>query len=87
MVGVSAVNYEAYRAAVWRAVGQWLDTGRDTGKLHGIAQGHGVLSGDVEDMLTDCLVLDMRINTVWQADSPLCQAKMFVKCYFLCVLF
>ena len=55
MVGVSAVNYEAYRAAVWRAVGQWLDTGRDASKLHGIAQGHGVLSGDVEDMLTDCL--------------------------------
>ena len=49
------MDYEAYRAAVWRAVGQWLDTGRDASKLHGIAQGHGVLSGDVEDMLTDML--------------------------------
>ena len=49
------MDYEAYRAATWRAVGQWLDTGRDTGKLYAIAQAHGVLAGDVEDMLEDCL--------------------------------
>ena len=49
------MTYEAYRAATWRAVGQWLDTGRDTGKLYAIAKAHGVLAGDVEDMLTDML--------------------------------
>lgn len=49
------MSYEEYRAATWRAVGQWLDTGRDTGKLYAIAARHGVLAGDVEDMLTDCL--------------------------------
>ena len=49
------MKYEAYRAATWRAVGQWLDTGRDASKLDAIAQAHGVLAGDVEDMLTDCL--------------------------------
>ena len=49
------MDYEAYRAATWLALGQWLAVGRDASKLHGIAQGHGVLSGDVEDMLTDML--------------------------------
>ena len=49
------MDYEAYKAATWQALGQWMGTGRDTGKLDAIAARHGVLSGDVEDMLTDCL--------------------------------
>ena len=49
------MSYEAYKAAVWRAVGQWLDTGRDANKLYAIAAKYGVQAEDVRDMLSDCL--------------------------------
>lgn len=49
------MDYEQYKRKVWDALGQWLDVGRDAIKLYAIAQEHGVLVSDIEDMLSDCL--------------------------------
>lgn len=49
------MTYETYQRNVWEALGQWMGAGRDASKLYAIAQAHGVLVSDVEDMLADCL--------------------------------